>query len=213
MGLGKGAQVWKAGHAAVVVQDLADHARRGMARQLGEVAAGLGMAGAGQHATGLSHQGKDVTRLNEVLGLGCRRHGSKNGGCTVCRTDAGGHPPGGLNGHRKCGGMGRAVLVNHHGQLKLTAAGFREGQADQATSKPGHEIDGLGRNSVGRHDQVALILAVFVVHQDHHATRPNGRDEIGNGLQWLRHAARPIVEPVAAPADEPSGGPWDRPRH
>ena len=34
----------------------------------------------------------------------------------------------------------------------------------------GHEVDGLGRDLFSRHDEVAFIFAVFVIHQDDHAT-------------------------------------------
>ncbi|MCY1188255.1 hypothetical protein D9M73_293340 [compost metagenome] len=43
-------QVRAPGHGAVVVHHLDDHRGRGMAGQAGQVATGLGMTGAGQHA-------------------------------------------------------------------------------------------------------------------------------------------------------------------
>jgi hypothetical protein len=60
-----------------------------------------------------------------------------------------------------------------------------------------HEVDGLGRDVVGRQDQVALVLAVFLVHQDDHAAGGqlghdvlHGRDAGdaggGGGSGWKR---------------------------
>ena len=42
------------------------------------------------------------------------------------------------------------------------------GNADQAAPVLGHEVDGLGRHSVGRHDEIALVLPVLVVDDDDH---------------------------------------------
>ena len=44
-----------------------------------------------------------------------------------------------------------------------------QGQADQAAPVRRHEVDGFGRRELGGEHEVALVLAVGVVHQEHHA--------------------------------------------
>src|SRR5215212_5216580 len=53
-------------------------------------------------------------------------------------------------------------------QVKLVATILGEWQTDQAASVPGHEINDLGRDLLGSADQIALILAIFVVDDDDH---------------------------------------------
>jgi len=61
---GKQLQVRQARHRAVVLHDLADHRRGRQAGHAGEVAAGLGVPGAHQHAAILGLQGEDVAGLD-----------------------------------------------------------------------------------------------------------------------------------------------------
>ncbi len=53
-----------------------------------------------------------------------------------------------------------------------------EGHADQTRGVGEEERDLLGGDGVGRHDEVALVLAVLVV--DHHddLPAPDGRDRL-----------------------------------
>ena len=48
-----------------------------------------------------------------------------------------------------------------------------DGQADEPAPVRGHEVDGLRRDELGRHGEVALVLPVLVVDHDHH---PAGLD-------------------------------------
>ena len=53
-------------------------------------------------------------------------------------------------------------------QLERVGLLLGERQADQAAAVLGHEVDGLGRDLLGGHGQVALVLAVLVVDEDDH---------------------------------------------
>jgi hypothetical protein len=162
-------QVGQAGHGAVVVHDLADHRGGRAAGHGGQVAAGLGVAGAHQHAAVLRLQREDVAGLHQVGGLASRATAA----CTVRARSAAEMPVvtpvGRLDGH----GEGRAVLgavaLAMGGRLQAFAALARQRQADQAAAEAGHEVDGLGRDMVGGQHQVAFVLAVFLVDQDDHA--------------------------------------------
>ena len=65
--LGEGDQVRHARHGAVVVHDLADDAGRVEAGEAREIDAGLGMAGAHQHAALARDQREDVARRDDVV--------------------------------------------------------------------------------------------------------------------------------------------------
>ena len=60
----------------------------------------------------------------------------------------------------------RCVHRGHERQGQIVAALFRQRQANEAAAVLGHEVDRLGRDFFRRHGEVALVLAVFVVHQD-----------------------------------------------
>jgi hypothetical protein len=41
-----------------------------------------------------------------------------------------------------------------------------QGETDQPTGMFGHEVDGLGRHVLGSNDEIAFILAIFVIDED-----------------------------------------------
>ena len=53
------------------------------------------------------------------------------------------------------------------------------GETDQPASMLGHEVDGLGRDLLGGHGQIAFVLAVFVVDDNDHAA---GADFLQRGF-------------------------------
>ena len=53
------------------------------------------------------------------------------------------------------------------GEPELVAALAGERQADESAAVQRHEVDHLGRDQLGRAHEVALVLAVLVVRDDH----------------------------------------------
>ena len=53
--------------------------------------------------------------------------------------------------------------------MKLVTTILGKWQTDQAAGMPGHEVYDLGSDLLGGTDEIALILAVFVVNDDDHA--------------------------------------------
>jgi hypothetical protein len=86
----------------------------------------------------------------------------------IGRRDAGRHAVARLDRDREGGAEGRGVVAlgHHHRQPQLRDPVFRQREADEAAPVLGHEVDRLGRDRVGGHAQVALVLAVLVVGQD-----------------------------------------------
>ncbi|MCY1409998.1 hypothetical protein D9M71_253600 [compost metagenome] len=166
--LGEGFQLRPARHAAVVVHHLDDHRGRGETGQARQVAAGFGMAGAGQHAAFAGAQGEDVAGLRQVVGLGVGSHGGEHRMAAVGGGDAGGHSAGGLDGDGEGGGEDAAVGRHHLLQAEALAVLVGQGQADQAARLAGHEVDRRRRAFFRGQQQVALVLAVLVVHQQDH---------------------------------------------
>tara|TARA_A100001015_G_scaffold314287_1_gene423402 strand:- start:1241 stop:1468 length:228 start_codon:yes stop_codon:yes gene_type:complete len=65
-------QVRQAGEGTVLVEDFADHAAWVETGQLGQIDRCFGMAGTLQNATGACAEGEDMSRLDELLGVGIR---------------------------------------------------------------------------------------------------------------------------------------------
>ena len=63
----------------------------------------------------------------------------------------------------------RTVLAHHHREAELVAAVLGERETDQPAPVGGHEVDVLGGDPLGRDAEIALVLAILVVHEDDHA--------------------------------------------
>ena len=84
-----------------------------------------------------------------------------------------------------------AVVAGHHVEPKRVCTLLRHGEADQAATVAGHEVDLLRRRKGSRDDQVTLILAILGVDQDVHAAVAGILDDLvdrGNGVvETVRH--------------------------
>src|SRR2546422_3309866 len=87
-------------------------------------------------------------------------------------TEAGG----GVDAHRERRLPRLGVVLRHLREPEGLAALGRERQADQPAPVRRHEIDHLGRDLLGRADQVTLVLAVLVVRYDDELPRADVRD-------------------------------------
>ena len=92
-----------------------------------------------------------------------------------------------------------AVGAGHRLEAELVGAVLGQREADQAAPVPGHEIDRVGGRHLRRDDEVALILAAFVVDEDEHA--PVARlvdDRLGPDQHVGRAALDQLFEPSRA---------------
>ena len=201
-----------AAHGAVFIHDFADDARRAEPGDAREVHRCFGLAGADEHAAVACAQRKDMARAGEVLGLGLGIDGGKDGGGAVGGADAGGDAIARVNGFAEGGAVGGSVDGGHEREMEFVAALFGQGEADQAAGVLGHEVDGLGRDFIGGHGQVAFVFAVFVVHQDDHAALANVFDgffdsgEIGASVSHMVENIAPFEEVAGGTAGESTVG-------
>ena len=172
--LGETLEVGLARHGSVVVHDLADDARRGAARR-----------GARDRPTPrfgrCAPARRPVAREAETRGPGVTRSSGLASGRMavrmVCARSAAlmpvVTPRARLDAHRERRAERRAASPGglHHGQLEAVDELLVEGEADEAAPVDGHEVDGFGRDALGRHREIPLVLAIFVVDEDDHLAR------------------------------------------
>ncbi len=176
-------QLGQARHLAVVAHDLADDADRAAAGELHEVHGRLGVARALQYAARLRAQRKDVARLHEVV-RHCGRFGHHpDGASAVGCADARAHASRSVHAHLEIRAKRLAVLRDHPLDAELREPSGCGRNADQPAS-----VNFMG--VLGRHDEVALVLAVRVVHHDDHAATPDVGEDGVERVEGNLHARR-----------------------
>ena len=81
------------------------------------------------------------------------------------------------------GPEGRLVSLGHRLQTQLVAAVLGQAEADQSAAVRGHEVDCLGGRELGRNCQVALVLAVGRVDDDHELSLAEVVDRLLDGRE------------------------------
>ena len=201
-------------HRPVVVHDLAEHAGGVHARQTGQVHRRLGVAGALEHATLGVAQREDVAGPCQVARLRGGVDQRPDGRRAVRRRDAG---RGAVHvvhrvGERRAVRLG--VVADHQRDVELVEPLPRQRRADHARGVAHEERDGLGRRRLGRHDEVALVLAVLVVDHDDdlaaghggHGVLDRGEDGVLLALLVQRFAAHGATAPRVSAGVDPAAG-------
>src|SRR6185295_12414336 len=80
-----------------------------------------------------------------------------------------GHALGGFDRYRKVGALLAIGVTDHQWQAQLRAAFARQGEANEPAPEASHEINVRRAHSLRGHHQVALVLAILVVHDHDHA--------------------------------------------
>ena len=166
--------------AAVVVEDLADHAGGIHAGKPREIDGRLRVADALEHAAVASAQRMNVSTATQV-----RRHRGRideraNRRRAILRADTGGDPEPRrrIHAHR----VRRAVLVEvalgHGRQVELIDPFSRQRDADHPARIPEHEVHDRRRDELRGADEVSFVLAILIVGDDDELSR---RD-VGDGL-------------------------------
>ena len=118
-----------------------------------------------------------------------------NGPGAVGGADAGGDAARGVHAHLKIGAETLAVLAHHAVNAELLQPLGGRRHANQAAPEPGHEIDGGGRDVLRRHDEIALVLAVGIVHDDDHFAPADVGDDGFDAVESFFHSAKTSVIP------------------
>ena len=167
-------------HGAVVGEDFDEHAGRFETGELREIARRFGVAGAREHAAGLRGQRENVAGLDQIARFRIGADGGLNRARAVVRGNAGGDAFGRFDRHGEIGVVARTVVADHRRQAQLFAALARQRQADQSPRLARHEVDVFGPHFFGGHDEVAFVLAVFVVDDDDHAAGADFVDDFAD---------------------------------
>ena len=104
-----------------------------------------------------------------------------DGGGPVLGRDARRGPVAVVDADGEGGALRLGVLADHERQLELVGPLGQQRHADDARGVGQEEGDLLGRDRLGRHDEVALVLAVLVVDHDHDLAPADGVDGV---LDW-----------------------------
>ena len=165
--LGMFQQLGQTGHRTVFVHDLHEGTGRVESGHAAEVDGGFGVSAAAQHAVLLSIERVDVSRTSEGLWGGSWIGKGADGLGTVVGGDASGAALELIDGHSKGGAEYGGVVLYLMGQVEFLAAFYRDRGAEYAAGVLQHEVHLLGCNLLSSDDQVALILAVLVVDDNH----------------------------------------------
>ena len=116
----------------------------------------------------MRHDRKNMSGLPQVFGARVRRDGSLNGFRSIVRRNAGRDA---FSRFDRNSEVGRVVLIrfaHHQRQAKLIASFPRERKANKSATIRRHVVNVFRTNFLRRHDEVTLVLAIFVINHDDH---------------------------------------------
>ncbi len=160
-------EVGDARHRPVLLHHLADDACGIRAREPCEVDRGFRLARPLEHAAFTCAQREDMAGLDDVDRTLGRVDRDLDRARAILRRDPSRDAFAGLDRDGECRLKRGLVAVRHLAQPELVAALFGQWKADQAAGVHGHEVDRLGRCELGCDRQVALVLAVGRIDDDH----------------------------------------------
>jgi hypothetical protein len=102
----------------------------------------------------------------QVAGLGLRidRHMNRRG--PIRRRDSRRNVFPRIDRHGEGRAEGGGVLNRLLREMEFFDSLGSQGETDQPTGMFGHEVDGLGRHVLGGNDEIAFVLAIFVIDED-----------------------------------------------
>ncbi len=166
-------QLWQARHAAVITHDFTNNTHRPAAGQLCQVDRCLRMTCALQYAARTSAQREDMPGLCKIIRGGCGVSHHLNGCGTIPGADSGGYPVRRIHANLKIRVKCLLIPGHHSFYAQLPQAIFSGRHTNQTATMFGHKIDRLGRRVFCGHDEIPLILPIFIVNHDDHSATPN----------------------------------------
>jgi hypothetical protein len=150
------------------------------------------LAGTDEDAAVAGAEGVDVAGAEEILRLGVVGDGDFDGFGAVAGADAGADAEAfvGVDGNGEGGAETGGVDLGLAVEAEAVADFAGEGEAKDAAGFFEGEIDGLGGDFFGRVDEVALVLAVFIVNQDDGFAGAELVENFGDGGKGHRTSMR-----------------------
>ena len=165
------------------MQNFNQHRRRFEPRQRGQIAARFGMPGPRQYAAGLRGKWKNMPWLRQVERLRIRFHCDLNRARAIVRRNTRSDALRCFNRNSEVGVVLRGVVAHHWSQAKLACALLGQGETDQAACFAHHKVDVFRPHHRSGHDQIAFVLAIFVVEDHHHAPGANVVENFRNAIE------------------------------
>ena len=189
-------QLRHARHRAVVRHYFADDARGLQPRQPRQIHHRLSLPGALENAALHIAQREYVAWPRQILRQRLRIYQRLDGRRAVVRRYAGGRAFQHIHRNRERRPQAGGVVIDHHRDAKFVKPLRHHRNAYQPAPLGRHEVDGVRRYHLRRHRQIALIFAVFVVHDYDHLPGLDVSYRILNPGQWHRWASL-VVSAVA----------------
>ena len=203
---GEALELGHARHRTVNAHDLADDAGGLEAGHACEVDGRFGVARPRQDAAGLGAQGQQAPRPDQVRRPRVIRYRHRDRARAIVRRHPGADADPGIDWRRKRGLELRriALVALDERQTELPHALLGEREGDEPAGPRSHEVDRFGRCALRRHEEIALVLAVLVVDENHHAPLPHVRQNLlDDEFAGLSDVGHRNLEPAAAAPSAP----------
>ena len=173
--LGQLVEILARGAIALGIEDLAEDAGGPQAGHADQVDGGLRMSCPPQHPSLLGNQGKEVAGPEKIAGLiGRIDDGQDRGGPLLGGNARAARAV--IDRHGKIRAQRSRVLVDHRRQMEPLANVGQNRHAELAAAVGDHEVDQRRRHFLGRANEVPLVLAILIIHDDDDLAAANGLD-------------------------------------
>ena len=146
-----------------------------------------------------ARSGKHVAGPQQVLWLGLGRDRRQHRGCAIGGRDAGAGLAARVDRHADRRLAQRRVDGHLERDLERVEPLRRQRQTHLAAAVGHHEVDDVWRDPLGRNGQIAFVLAVLIVDDDHHLAVADGGDRLVDGGKRRRDAGARWPGAVGSP--------------
>ena len=163
-------------HRAVGIRELAKHAARFQPGEPHEINRRLGVSRTFKHAAVARDEREHVSGSGEIRARRRVRSDDAHRLKPIRGGNAGRNIFRGVYGNGERRAVAAGVVAHHHGQFETPRRSRGNANADDSAAIANLHCDLLGGQRFRRENEVALVLAIFVVH-DEHAFTGTQRDE------------------------------------
>ncbi len=117
-----------------------------------------------------------------------------DGGRTIVRGDAGGRQTARFDGNGEGRFVHGGILAHHLRNVQFVESRTDHRHADQPAGVLAHKVDRVGRDHLGGHDEIALVLAILVVEDDHHLPGTHVGDRVFDLVEGIVASGQLIAQ-------------------